>query len=182
MKILAILPIALLAGCGAQIGPSFSSLPDGTIDSRNAQGPSRINLTKGGETWTSESVTDGTYMRFMTPDAASIEVLGPKARVLEIPLPGGGIAKAASDTDASFSIAEATLPDGTILKGFVLTTNASPVIRARNEALTAFANVLVSRDQESAKAILSNQEMVKAIVEAMGPSVIDLIAKIAAGA
>ena len=179
MKILAILPIALLAGCGAQIGPSFSSLPDGTIDSRNAQGPSRINLTKGGETWTSESVTDGTYMRFMTPDSASIEVLGPKARVLEIPLPGGGVAKAASDTDATFTVAKATLPDGTVVEGLTLTTNASPVIKARNEALVAYAQVLTTRDQESARTLINNQDMIKSIVETVVPGALEILRHIA---
>ena len=63
MKTAALLVLPLLAGCGAQIGPSFSSLPDGTIDTRNGQGPNGIPLIKAGDT---ENTTELSLRRHST--------------------------------------------------------------------------------------------------------------------
>lgn len=175
MKPIALVLVAALAGCNAQVGPSFETRPDGTLSSRNADGPNRVSLFKDGEAWNSESTVPGAYLRFMDADHASVEALGPKARVLQIPMPGGGVAKAASDTDATFAVQKATLPDGTVIEGLTLTTNASPVIRAQNEALDRLRDILTSRDAKAAEVLLADQETIRTLVGTLGPGIIDVL-------
>lgn len=179
-NLIVLLLACLAGGChSAQIGPSFDTRPDGTFSSRNADGPNRVSLFKDGEAWNTESTIPSTYLRFMASDHASVEALGPKARVLEVPLPGGGFAKAASDTDATFSVAKATLPDGTVIEGLSITTAASPVIRAQNEALDRLKDVLTNRDAKSAEKLLADDEAIKSIVGTLGPGILDVLKTLA---
>lgn len=168
------------AGCsGSQIGPSWEKDATGKVSSRNAA-PNRVSLSKGGETWDVESAVPSTYVEMFDQDGNAVASLGPKSRVMIFPW-FGDEAKIASDTDVTFSVKKATLADGTVLEGFTFSTLASPVIRAQNEVWDRLGPVLIARDQEAAKTLLSDNEALGAIVEAVGPGILDVLKAIATG-
>jgi hypothetical protein len=170
----------VLAGCsGSQIGSSWDKKPDGAVASRNAS-PNRVSLSKDGETWDSETSVPGKYIRMFDDNGAVVESLGPTSRVMLFPF-FGREAKIASDTDVTFSVDKATMPDGTKLEGFTFSTLASPVVKAQNEVWDRLGPVMIARDAESAKTLLSDNEALGKIVEAVGPGIIDVLKAIAAG-
>lgn len=180
LSILILICIAALQGCsGSQIGPSWDKKPDGAVASRNAS-PNRVSLSKGGETWDAESAVPGSYVEMFDKDGNAVASLGPKSRVMIFPWFGQEV-KLASDTDVTISIDEATLQDGTLMKGFTFSTLASPVIKAQNEVWDRLGPVLIARDQEAAKTLLSDNEALGRIVEAVGPGILDVIKAIATG-
>lgn len=179
---LALLAGLALGGCsGSQVGPSFETAPDGSIRSRNADVPNRVSLFKDGEAWNTESAVPGSFTRFFASDGTSIESIGPKSRIWELPWMDGRIAKVASDTDTTFHVDEITTADGTVIKGLTLSTLASPVVKAQNEALVAFAEVVKTRDAHSAETLLADTAAVQAIVSALGPPALEILKAIALG-
>lgn len=179
---LALIAGLALGGCsGSQVGPSFQTNADGSIRSRNADVPNRVSLYKNGEAWNTESAVPGSFTRFFASDGTSIESIGPKSRIWELPWMDGRVAKVASDTDTVFTVAEIKTADGTVIKGLSLSTLASPVIKAQNEALAAFAAVIQSRDAASAETLLADTAAVQAIVTALGPPALEILRTIALG-
>lgn len=181
MRILMIVLASIaLGGCsGSQVGPSWDKGPDGTVASRNAA-PNRVSLSKDGETWDSETAVPGKYIRMFDDNGSVVESLGPTSRVMLFPF-FGKEAKIASDTDVTFSVAKATMPDGTKLEGFTFSTLASPVVKAQNEVWDRLGPVIIEQNAEGARAILSDNETLKAIVEAVGPGIIGVLERIAGG-
>lgn len=171
-----------LGGCsGSQIGPSFQTNPDGSIFSRNADVPNRVSLFKNGEAWNTESAVPGSFTRFFASDGTSIESIGPKSRIWELPWMDGRVAKVASDTDTTFHVDSITTADGTVIKGLTLSTLSSPAITAQTSALAAFASVIQSRDAASAETLLADAAAVQAIVAALGPPALELLRAISLG-
>lgn len=171
-----------LGGCsGSQVGPSFQTNADGSIFSRNADVPNRVSLYKNGEAWNTESAVPGSFTRFFASDGASIESIGPKSRIWELPWMDGRVAKVASDTDTTFHVDSITTADGTVIKGLTLSTLSSPVITAQTSALAAFASVIQSRDAASAQTLLADTAAVQAIVTALGPPALELLRAISLG-
>lgn len=171
-----------LGGCsGSQVGPSFQTNADGSIFSRNADVPNRVSLFKDGEAWNTESAVPGSFTRFFASDGASIESIGPKSRIWELPWMDGRVAKVASDTDTTFHVDSITTADGTVIKGLTLSTLSSPVITAQTSALAAFASVIQSRDAASAQTLLADTAAVQAIVTALGPPALELLRAISLG-
>lgn len=180
LTILFLIGFGALCGCsGSQIGPSWDKDPDGTVASRNAA-PNRVSLSKDGETWDSETAVPGKYIRMFDDNGSVVESLGPTSRVMLFPF-FGKEAKIASDTDVTFSVAKATMPDGTKLEGFTFSTLASPVIKAQNEVWDRLAPVIIARDAEAAKTLLADTEAMKGIVEAVGPGIVGVLERIAGG-
>lgn len=171
-----------LGGCsGSQVGPSFQTNADGSIFSRNADVPNRVSLFKDGEAWNTESAVPGSFTRFFASDGTSIESIGPKSRIWELPWMDGRVAKVASDTDTTFHVDSITTADGTVIKGLTLSTLSSPVITAQTSALAAFASVIQSRDAASAQTLLADTAAVQAIVTALGPPALELLRAISLG-
>lgn len=169
---------AMGGGCsGASIGSRWEKTID-RVESTNAS-PNRVSLLVNGESWDSESVVPGAYVRLYDQDGVSAESLGPKSRVFQLPWLGGQTAKVASDEDTTFEVAEIRLADGTVIKGLKLSTLASPVVKAQNEVWDRLAAVVQSRDAESAKALLADTEAINTITGTLGPGVIDALRAIA---
>lgn len=182
MKIRTALIVAALCamggGCsGSRVGSTWDKTVDRT-QSVNAS-PNRVSLMVNGESWDSESVVPGAYVRLYDESGVSAESLGPKSRVFQIPWLGGQQAKVASDEDTTFEVAEIRMADGTVIKGLKLSTLASPVVRAQNEVWNRLAVVIQTRDAESAKTLLADAEAVKTITGTLGPGIIELIRSIA---
>lgn len=171
-----------LGGCsGSQVGPSFQTNADGSIRSRNADVPNRVSLYKNGEAWNTESAVPGSFTRFFASDGTSIESIGPKSRIWELPWMDGRVAKVASDTDTVFTVAEIKTADGTVIKGLSLSTLASPVIKAQSAAIKAFARVVESRDANSAETLIADTAAIQEIVTTLGPPALEILRTIALG-
>lgn len=179
--ILALLAGLALGGCsGSQVGPSFETGPDGTFKSRNAGGENRVTLARGGELWSTESTVPGSYTELYDRNGNAVAAIGPRSRLMILPWFGEEM-KLASDTDITIAVEAATMPDGTRLKGLSFTTLASPVVKAQNEALDRFAEIIKSRDAHSAETLLADTAAVQAIVSALGPPALEILKAIALG-
>lgn len=174
-----ILGLALPGCSGSQIGPSWDKKPDGAVASRNAS-PNRVSLSKDGETWDSETSVPGKYIRMFDDSGAVVESLGPTSRVMLFPF-FGKEAKIASDTDVTFSVDKATMPDGTKLEGFTFSTLASPVIKAQNEVWDRLASIVINRDTAAAQVLIREAEMNEAIAKTLGSAGIELLTKVVTG-
>jgi hypothetical protein len=183
LAIIALGVVSGLAGCSSsQVGPSWEKSPDGSVESRNAS-PNRVSLSKdvgGGETWDSETSVPGKYIRMFDDNGAVVESLGPTSRVMLFPF-FGKEAKIASDTDVTFSVEKATMPDGTKLEGFTFSTLASPVIKAQNEVWDRLAAIVVNRDTMAAEVLLKEAETNAEIAKTLGSAGIELLTKVITG-
>jgi hypothetical protein len=167
-------------GCSSsQIGPSWEKRPDGSVDSRNAS-PNRVSLSKDGETWDSETAVPGKYIRMFDDNGSVVESLGPTSRVMLFPF-FGKEAKIASDTDVTFTVKKAIMPDGTQLEGFTFSTLASPVIKAQNEVWDRLAAIVVNRDTMAAEVLLKEAETNAEIAKTLGSAGIELLTKVITG-
>lgn len=175
-----VLAVVGAGGCsGSQVGPSWEKRPDGAVESRNAA-PNRVSLSKDGETWDSETAVPGKYIRMFDADGQVVESLGPTSRVMLFPF-FGKEAKIASDTDVTFSVERATMPDGTKLEGFTFSTLASPVVKAQNEVWDRLGSIIINRDAKAAEILLREAEMNQAIAESLGSAGIELLTKVVTG-
>jgi hypothetical protein len=181
LGIVAVILALSLFGCsGSQVGPSWEKDPTGAVTSRSTDAPNRVSLSKAGETWDTESSVPGSYVEMFDENGNAVASLGPKSRVMIFPF-FGKEAKIASDTDVTFTVKKAIMPDGTQLEGFTFSTLASPVVKAQNEVWDRLGPILIARDARAAETLLSDNEAVAKIVEAVGPGVIDVLKLIAGG-
>lgn len=177
--LVAIVVLGMLGCSGSQVGPSWDKGPDGTVASRNAA-PNRVSLSKDGETWDSETAVPGKYIRMFDDNGSVVESLGPTSRVMLFPF-FGKEAKIASDTDVTFSVEKATMPDGTKLEGFTFSTLASPVIKAQNEVWDRLAAIVVNRDTMAAEVLLKEAETNAEIAKTLGSAGLELLTKVITG-
>jgi hypothetical protein len=169
--------LALLAGC--TVGPSFTVSPDGRIVSDSAPAPNRVTLTENGKTWATESAVPASYTEMFDRNNNSVAAVGPRSRLMILPWFGEEM-KLASDTDITISVADASMPDGTLLKGLTFTTLSSPVIKAQNDVWDKLAPIIINRDTEQARVFLANASLVESAVSALGPGILDVLRAIAA--
>lgn len=176
--LLFVIILILLPACSSQIGPSISTHPDGTIESRNSSGLNHTTLARSGETWSSESTVPGSYTEMYDRRGNAVAALGPRSRLMIVPWFGEEM-KLASDTDITISVADASMPDGTHLKNLTFSTQASPVILAQNESLDRLKDVLISRDAHAAEVLLADREAIKHITDVLGPGILLVLRSIA---
>jgi hypothetical protein len=181
LGIVAVILALSLFGCsGSQVGPSWEKDPTGAVKSRSTDAPNRVSLSKAGETWDTESSVPGSYVEMFDENGNAVASLGPKSRVMIFPF-FGKEAKIASDTDVTFTVKKAIMPDGTHLEGFTFSTLASPVVKAQNEVWDRLASIVMNRDAKAAEVLLKEAETNAEIAKTLGSAGIELLTKVITG-
>lgn len=180
-RLAALAALSALAACAPQhVGPAFTQDAAAVTDASPA--PNIVSLAHaGGEKWDTRSTVPGGYARLYDADGVAVESIGPRARLISLPGPGGLPIRFAADDVVDLRIDEYAGPEGVLVKGMSLRMDSAAQTKAQNEALDRLVSYWSGLTAAQRDAAVAQIEANRAAFEAVAPGLIDALRLVLGG-